>query len=100
MKYIICCDFASMECSQFQFAEKLSEFTSSFTNLNNFTWELEIEELDFIPFNSDDICESIYVMLLDFLTPDSFFMVFKASESFSNDIAQFRRFRSRSVSDL
>ncbi len=94
MKYIICCDFASMKCSHFEFAEKLSQFTSNFTNLNNFTWELEINEFDFIPYNADNICESIYVSLSEFLHKDSFFMVFKASESFSNDNTQSMSWRS------
>lgn len=89
MKYIICCDFASLKCSRREFAKRLSEFSSDFLNLNTYTWEVELNELNFIPYNPDNMCVSIYVMLSDLLDKDSFFIVFKASESFSNDSAQF-----------
>lgn len=85
MKYIICCDFATLKCSRFEFAKKLSEFSINFSNLNNYTWEIEIDKYSFIPFSPDNMCESIYVMLSEFLDKDSFFIVFKPSESFSND---------------
>lgn len=99
-KYIICCDFSTMKCSRSQFAKKLTSITSDFINQNNYVWELEISDLDFIPFDSDNICKSIYIALSEFIERDSFFMVFKASESFSNEIAQFTSWRSRDVNDL
>lgn len=83
-KYVICCDFASMKCSHFEFAGKLSMFTTDFSNINNYTWIIEVGEMDLIPF-SDNMCEAIYVLLSEFLEKDSFFMVFKVSESFSSD---------------
>lgn len=85
MKYIICCDFATLKCSRLEFANKLSEISTNFLNLNNYTWEFELEEYSFLPFNSDNMCESIYVIFSEFLTKDSFFMVFKITESFSHD---------------
>ena len=88
-KYIICCDFATLKCSRFEFATKLSEFTSHYENINNFVWLIEIDEIDFIPYNPDNICESIYKYLSDFLNYDSFLIVFKASEFFSSDNAHF-----------
>lgn len=100
MEYIICCDFASLKCSHFEFASKLKEFTTHYTNVNNYTWIIEINPLEFIPYNPDNMCESIYMMLCDFLVEDSFFMILSASESFSSDTAHEIKLRSRSVSDL
>ena len=94
MNFLICCDFASVKCSHIEFANKLSEFTSYYSNLNDFTWIIEINEMDFIPFYPDDICKSIYYKLSEFLNKDSFFMVSKVSESFWSDKAQLKAFRS------
>lgn len=83
MKFIIYCDFATLKCTRKEFAEKLASFCKYYENYNNYLWEIEIDNI-FIPY-SDNLCESIYVLLSEFVSGSSILKIFKVSESFGND---------------
>lgn len=84
MKYFIYCDFSTLKCTKYEFAKKLQSFTTNFCNLNNFFWEIEIDELSLVPY-SNNFCESIYLQLQDLVDSHSVLKVFKIEESFGND---------------
>lgn len=85
MKFIICCDFATLKCTHKEFAKRLSEFTDYCYNYNNFLWEIEVNDLELIPF-SDNICESVYLRLSEFAEESSFLKICKISESFGSEL--------------
>lgn len=84
MKYFIYCDFSTLKCTKFEFAKKLNSFSTHYRNHNDYIWELEIDNMSFIPY-SDNSCETIYIQFSDFVDSHSIFKVFKVSESFGRD---------------
>lgn len=87
MRFIIYCDFATLKCTRKEFAEKLETFCKYYANHNNYLWEIEIDfgiNNIFIPY-SDNLCESIYVLLSEFVSGTSVLKIFRVSESFCND---------------
>ena len=84
MKFIIYCDFATLKCSREEFAKKLDTFCVWHENHNNFIWEIEVSEMEFIPY-SDNICETIYYQFSEFTSPHSLLRICKVSESFGSD---------------
>lgn len=84
MKYFIYCDFSTLKCTKFEFAQKLNSFATHYRNHNDYIWELEIDDMFSIPY-SDNSCETIYIQFSDFVDSHSIFKVFKASESFGRD---------------
>lgn len=84
MKYFIYCDFSTLKCTKFEFAKKLESFTKHFHNLNDFFWEIEIDELALIPY-SNNSCETVYNQLTDLLDSHSILKVFKVEESFGSE---------------
>lgn len=83
MKYFMICDFSSISCDRFKIAEILLENEISFTNINNFCWELDIPKTFGSPF-CDFVAESIYSLFLPYLNKESFLLVVKADEYFPN----------------
>lgn len=84
MKFFIYCDFSILKCTKFEFAKKLQTISTNFCNINDFFWEIEIDELSLIPY-SDNSCETIYHQLEDFVDSHSTLKVFKVEESFGNE---------------
>lgn len=84
MKFILYCDFSTLKCTKFEFAEKLNSFTSHYRNHNDYIWELEIDDVALIPYSDND-CETVYMQFSDFVDSHSILKVFRASESFGND---------------
>ena len=84
MKYIICCDFATMKCSRKEFAQKLETFCNHYKRCNDYIWEIEVDELALLPYGDND-CETLYQQLSEFVSPDSFLKICKVSQSFGND---------------
>lgn len=84
MNYFIYCDFSTLRCSRFEFASILRKFTASFHNINNYIWELEVDDISLLPYSEND-CETIYLQFSDFVDSHSILKVFKASESFGRD---------------
>lgn len=46
MQYLIYCDFASINCDKFEFAKKLDFPGSTFQNINDDIWLLELPDHD------------------------------------------------------
>ena len=84
MKFFIYCDFSTLKCTKFEFAKKLQTISTNFCNINDFFWEIEIDELSLIPY-SDNSCETLYHQLEDFVDSHSILKVFKVEESFGNE---------------
>lgn len=84
MKYFIYCDFSTLKCTKFEFAEKLNSFATYYRNHNDYIWELEVNDISLIPYSDND-CETIYMQFSDSVNSHSIFKVFKASESFGRD---------------
>ena len=58
MDFILYCDFSTLKCTKFEFAEKLNSFTSHYRNHNDYIWELKIDDIALIPYSDND-CETI-----------------------------------------
>lgn len=84
MKYFLICDFSTISCDRAKVAEILSDNEISFTNHNNFCWELDVPKTFGNPFCESD-AESIYVLFHDYLNPDSLLLVVKADEYYPNE---------------
>ena len=72
MNYFIYCDFSTLKCSTFEFASILRKFTASFRNINNYIWELEVDDISLLPYSEND-CETIYLQFSDFVDSHSIF---------------------------
>lgn len=83
VKYFLICDFSTISCDRAKVAEILSENEISFTNLNNFFWELDVPATFGNPF-CDTCSESIHSLFLNYLNKNSFLLVVKADEYYPN----------------
>ena len=83
VKYFLICDFSTISCDRVKVAEILSENEISFTNHNNFCWELDVPDSFGSPF-CDTVSDSIYSLFLNYLNKNSFLLVVKADEYYPN----------------
>ena len=52
IKYLVCCDFATLKCDIKQFASFLKGYTDDYENLNNNVWLVNIDD-ESEPFYND-----------------------------------------------
>ena len=83
VKYFLICDFSTISCDRAKVAEILSENEISFTNHNNFCWELDVPKSFGSPFCDSD-SEAIHSLFLNNLNKNSFLLVVKADEYYPN----------------
>lgn len=83
MKYFLICDFSTISCDRSKVAEILSENEITFTNHNDFCWELDVPASFGSPFCDSD-SESIYYLFQDYLNKNSFLLVVKSDEYYPN----------------